>query len=91
MKSKTGIELITDERKRQIEKEGFTSEHDDTHINGELSQAAICYAQSHRVAVPYGWPWANEWWKPSDKKVDNLVKAGALIAAEIDRLNRGTK
>lgn len=34
------------------------------------------------------WPWDREWWKPSDYPIRNLVKAGALIAAEIDRLQR---
>ena len=40
--------------------------------------------------VPMGWPvaWDESWWKPSDDPVRNLVKAGALIAAEIDRLQR---
>ena len=42
--------------------------------------------------VPYGrggrWPWHPDWWKPSDDPIRNLVKAGALIAAEIDRLQR---
>lgn len=32
------------------------------------------------------WPWDSAWWKPSDDPVRNLVKAGALIAAEIDRI-----
>jgi hypothetical protein len=31
------------------------------------------------------WPWSFEWWKPKDR-IRNLVRAGALIAAEIDRL-----
>lgn len=30
------------------------------------------------------WPWTKEWWKPTTE-IRNLVKAGALIAAEIDR------
>lgn len=35
------------------------------------------------------WPWDSTWWKPSeDDQIRNLVKAGALIAAEIDRLKR---
>ena len=34
------------------------------------------------------WPWDSEWWKPSSNPVKNLVRAGALIAAEIDRLMR---
>ncbi len=34
------------------------------------------------------WPcWLKRWWKPKDP-ITTLVKAGALIAAEIDRLNR---
>lgn len=37
------------------------------------------------------WPWDEEWWKPSDDPVRNLVKAGALIAAEIDRINGQNK
>lgn len=36
------------------------------------------------------WPWAPEWWKPSEDPVRNLVKAGALLAAEIDRLQAET-
>ena len=32
------------------------------------------------------WPWRKTFWKPSDDPIRNLVKAGALIAAEIDRL-----
>ena len=34
------------------------------------------------------WPWEKEWFKPSEDPIRNLVKAGALIAAEIDRLRR---
>jgi hypothetical protein len=34
------------------------------------------------------WPFEQAAWKPSDDPVRNLVKAGALIAAEIDRLRR---
>jgi len=34
------------------------------------------------------WPWGSEWWKPSKDPIRDLVKAGALIAAEIDRLQK---
>lgn len=34
------------------------------------------------------WPWEPAWLKLSDDPIRNLVKAGALIAAEIDRLQR---
>lgn len=33
------------------------------------------------------WPWDREWWKPSGQR-RNLVKAGALILAEIERIDR---
>ena len=101
---KTGAELIADERKRQIEVEGWSTEHDAQYNNYELINAATCYCQPESIRTynrtwrglehpdditipPIGWPWAKEWWKPSpDDRVRELVKAGALIAAEIDRL-----
>ena len=48
----------------------------------------ICPLHSGGAWAPAGWPWSMHWWKPSESRVRNLVKAGALIAAEIDRLNR---
>jgi hypothetical protein len=90
----TGIELIAKERERQISTEGWTAAHDDQHINGELRDAAICYAmvcddRAGEGAVDLSpWPWDMDWWKPSDDQKRNLVKAGALIAAELDRLMR---
>ena len=44
MSDKTGIELIADERKRQIEVEGWTAEHDAEHYESELAYAAAVYA-----------------------------------------------
>jgi len=35
----------------------------------------------------YGWPWLRRWWKPSNARRD-LIKAAALIVAEIERLDR---
>ena len=40
----TPIEEIAAERKRQIESEGWSAEHDDDHDSGELASAAACYA-----------------------------------------------
>ena len=97
---KTGIELIANERLRQIGYEGWTPEHDDEHTDGALAVAACCYAAQENQGLYYDgkklrqaalqhWPWAREWWKPTpDDRVRELVKAGALIAAEIDRLLR---
>ncbi len=39
------------------------------------------------TVVSNEWPWDVEWFKPSPDPIRNLVKAGALIAAEIDRLS----
>ncbi len=79
----TGIESIAAERKRQIEEEGWTPEHDDQWVSSQIADAASCYLEGSM----WRWPWDKGWWKPTDRR-RNLVKAGALIAAEIDRLNR---
>jgi|SRR5579872_2615752 len=90
-----GAELIAAERKRQVEEEGWTDAHDDLHGDFELSQAAICYSDAACGAnswivgrPPAWWPFGRECWRPSLDPIRNLVKAGALIAAEIDRLQR---
>jgi hypothetical protein len=80
------IEEIVAERKRQIEAEGWTPEHDDAHVDGALAKAATCYASVFPLAPSY-WPWDLQWWKPTSRR-RNLIKAGALIVAEIERLDR---
>lgn len=95
---KRGIEMIAEERQRQIEVEGWSKEHDAKHTNDSLAFAAVCYAipselrhysycPLRKERVPDFWPWNKEWWKPCPQdRIRELVKAGALIAAEIDRL-----
>ena len=80
------------ERWRQVSAEGWDTKHDDLHTDGELAMAASCYANP--VFGSYGggrcpitWPWHLAWWKPQDRRHD-LVRAGALILAEIERLDR---
>lgn len=81
------------ERQRQINVEGWTPEDDDRYENGDLANAAACYAVhaaeegAPTDAAPSAWPWDAKWWKPSTPRRD-LVKAGALILAEIERLDR---
>jgi hypothetical protein len=91
----SGAELIAAERQRQIDVERWTPEHDAEHTGGELLAAAECYLAHVQEGSPcydedsYAathWPWDHSWWKPADDPVRNLVKAGALIAAELDRL-----
>lgn len=82
------VSEIQAERMRQIIEEGWTSGHDDEHDAGELADAAACYALGQpEPIIRQLWPWGSEWWKPTDKR-RNLVKAGALIVAEIERLDR---
>lgn len=83
------------ERERQITAEGFEPGHDEEHPEGELALAGILYAaftlddppvdlsQTDRTC-PTVWPMSEEWWKPKDRLRD-LVRAGALIAADADR------
>lgn len=89
------IELIAAERKRQIEEECWTPELDDQEQDGDLGRAASAYAMPDwsRLKSPYGtpiqWPWDAESWKPApNDRIRELVKAGALIVAEIERLQR---
>lgn len=116
-----GSELIAKERKRQIEKEGWTAEHDDGHSDASLALAAICFAAPERIYIMRQYasgpafydPWPDSWDERWDKRyeygenkrtganypprpetytkqerLDLLIKAGALIAAEIDRIKR---
>lgn len=91
---------VTAERRRQMEVEGWTPEHDDEHRRGEMASAAAAYAAQAGAMMRLGtsfydsdpppsieWPWARGWWKPGPPR-RMLVKAGALILAEIERLDR---
>lgn len=87
---------VQEERRRQVEAEGWTPEHDDAHSHGQMARAAACYALAGSSApndgtaallVSLAWPWDEQWWKPSTARRD-LVKACSLALAEIERLDR---
>jgi len=86
---KTGIQLIATERRRQIKKWGTTPEHDIDFEGGQLLVAAV-YALMNGNDESF----SQEGWEKFEENVErdshesfaNLIKAGALIAAEIDRL-----
>ena len=108
------------ERRRQVEVEGWTPEHDDRHDKGEMARAAASYVAASSIAFWMGvidcdhdidpplnglgysagwhhgirnalnWPWDRKRWKPGLVR-RNLVKAGALILAEIERIDRATR
>mgnify|MGYP003501457172 CR=1 FL=1 len=86
----SAIDLIVAERERQITQEGWSVSHDDQHEDSELAEAASCYALPPTIGVrAEHWPWDWSWWKPTEKdRIRELVKAGALIIAEIERLKR---
>jgi hypothetical protein len=108
--TKTAYELIADERQRQL-RQGFHAAHDDKHENGELADAAACYAaivgpiilgaspgefdasnfyfaQKFMQEGHLSWPFEPEVWSPTEDPIRMCVKAGALIIAEIERLQR---
>jgi hypothetical protein len=90
---------VLDERLRQRDVEGWTPEHDDaTYETGEMAHAAssLAYQASRpddaEPACPTGsppadWPWDATWWKRKGRRND-LVRAAALLLAEIERLDR---
>lgn len=94
-----GINDVSEERLRQITEEGFNSERDDTYHPGTLGSAGASYAlaavaqlllgdsKEDVSKVPDFWPWSDETWRPDDPR-RNLVKAAALLIAEIDRMDR---
>ncbi len=79
------------ERQRQISKEGWSQAHDDEHEFGVMSEAAACYITGtmewSSKDQRQRWPWSHCWWKPKDSR-KNLVRAAALVIAEIERLDR---
>lgn len=78
------------ERQRQQSVEGWTPEHDDQYSKSQLLWASSCYVLNaiHPFnRIPFDWPWTPEWWKPTNPRRD-MVKAGALILAEIERIDR---
>lgn len=85
------MQAVIAERRRQIEVEGWSPEHDDAHQECALAVAGANYAMwarsGHCGQTPPAWPWDRAWWKPADFR-RNLVKAAALILAEGERHDR---
>ncbi len=88
------LALCEGEHRRQVAGEGYDDGHDDVHVDGEILTAAVIYlwhgtdmAAPMSGAVPLGWPWTADAWKPRDRQA-NLVRAGGLCIAERQRLDR---
>lgn len=82
----TGVELIARERARQKVKFGI--DNDKGYKEPELVYAACAYSSAFddECPVPPCYPWPIKTWNPGNR-IKNLTKAGALIAAEIDRIS----
>lgn len=80
----SGAGLILAERKRQVEVKGYDAKHDSRHNVRDFVQAGGAYLGLAR------WPWSLETFKYRNGDgfyvKRNLVKAGAMIAAAIDRI-----
>lgn len=74
----TGVQLIYAERERQISVKGYSSEHDDAHSDNQLTMLAEKYMFGSKARLN----------GTTDARISELSKAGALIAAEIDRFQR---
>jgi len=90
------IALIAAERKRQITEGGFTTESDmEINSRGQLAAAAACYALpktpewtiTNSEIFSKLWPWDIDWWKPSQDRKRDIIKACALLVAEYDRIS----
>lgn len=83
----TAISDVIAERLRQQSVKGFTKQQDDTYIGGELAAAAICYIEPMEAESYWPADWLDDSFKPSCDRRD-LVKACALLIAEIERIDR---
>lgn len=96
----TGVQMIAAERARQVAK-GYKPALDDERCsNGDLVRMAVAYAASAywrergdasaaEDEVDSWWPWhASRAFKETGDTIASLTRAGALLAAEIDRLQR---
>lgn len=87
------------ERERQKTAKGYDAEHDGELPDGDLAKAGAAYAlhgalsdgartdKRDKNRWPFCWPWGAECWRPKSQRED-LVRAGALILAEIERLDQ---
>ena len=78
---------IAAERRRQIETKGWTVEHDDSHAGGEIADAAADFASTGQQPIARSWAYVSKVIKRESRR-EQLVKAGALIVAELERTER---
>lgn len=93
------LKAVIAERQRQQSDEGWTPEHDDGHVNDEIAAMAAYYAMpvgardwpasETGYGATFGEAIRPEGWQAKESdRWDELVKAGALVLAELERLER---
>ncbi|AYF31082.1 hypothetical protein CSH63_27315 [Micromonospora tulbaghiae] len=80
------LALIAAERIRHLEGKGYDANHDDQYRDGELAGMALWYADDESSAID--WPGGLDDLPARGGRLQDLVRAGSLLAAEIDRLLR---
>ncbi|WP_256662245.1 hypothetical protein [Klebsiella michiganensis] len=87
VRESSAIADVIAERQRQQSVKGFSAEQDDTYVGFQLSAAAICYIEPMEAENYWPADWYDDSFKPTDTR-RNLIKAAALIIAEIERIDR---
>lgn len=95
---------VLKERVEQVEKHDYDDVHDDKYLNAQLTRAGVHYAAAAASAIMlkdksyagltpltvqtgFDWPWPLSFWKTGPIR-KMLIKAAALIIAEIERIDR---
>lgn len=83
-----GAELIARARIRQVYHKGFNEFHDRKYKKGQLLKAAQFCITLNKSDYPKDWDdWFRDKLLKKEERISQLADAGALIAAEIDRIN----
>lgn len=83
------LELVKAERQKQINKHGYTPEHDDEHTDGLIADAGACYAATSLEVLNLTWEWHPDYFTKQDHdRKQQLIITAAFINAEYDRLVR---
>lgn len=100
MLSHPGFVLALRERRRLAEDPGFLGGQEARQDNMQLAKGAACFLRQAILLTTQGagaapgqpfadWPWPAATWKPPHTAEEAMVKAMALIAAELDQILMG--
>lgn len=92
-----GLDLIVEERLRQVEQLGYTVEHDNAeHSAEELMRIGACYVDFAAMDMegqcdgeqhPF-WPEGTTIpWRPEMSAIENAAKGAAFVAAALDLMH----